>query len=149
MGIKCFTRRRTLFLIIIFAIFTFIVLNRYLSQPNTTPLPSNQIPSSENQIISISNFSETLNSTPILITENEPSIEKHETQIQKDLTSFRPQLLYPYDLSDFTEITSAKPIYDQPLPFRLPFFGFSYHYVWVKLLSHKNINSAIIFIFRN
>lgn len=54
-------------------------------------------------------------------------------QIVGDLTAFRQQLMYPYNLSDFTEITSAKPIHDQPLPFRLPFFGFSYHYIWVNI----------------
>jgi hypothetical protein len=144
MGIKCFTRRRTLFLIIISAIFTVIVLNRYLSKPNTTPLASNQIQSSEDQIFEIINFSETLNSTPIFITENKPSIEKHETQIHKDLKSFRQQLMYPYNLNDFTEITSAKPIHDQPLPFRLPFFGFSYHYVWVKFLFYFKFSIHII-----
>jgi hypothetical protein len=60
-------------------------------------------------------------------------------QVLGDLTSFRQELMYPYNLSDFSEITSAKPIHDQPLPFRLPFFGFSYNYVWVKLFSDKNI----------
>jgi hypothetical protein len=135
MGIRCF-KRRTLFLIIIFEIShsSFWI---YLSKSNTNPLPSNQIPSSENQIFKISNFSETLNSTPIFITENEPSIEKHETQIHKELKSSRQELMYPYNLNDFTEITSAKPIHDQPLPFRLPLFGFSYSYVWVKLFCDK------------
>jgi hypothetical protein len=146
MGIKCCTSRRTLFLIIIFAIFTVIVLNRYLSKPNTTPLASNQIQSSEDQILSISNFSETLNSTPIFITENEPSIEKHETQIHKDLKSFRQDLMYPYNLNDFTEITSYKPFHDKPLPFRLPFFGFSYRYVCVKLFSHKDIKCHYFYL---
>jgi hypothetical protein len=76
----------------------------------------------------------TLFSAPVFIPGNARPIQNPNPgpQVLGDMTAFRQQLMYPYNLSDFSEITSAKPIHDQPLPFRLPFFGFSYHYVWVK-----------------
>jgi hypothetical protein len=83
-------------------------------------------------------------SAPAFIPGNARPIQNVGPQILGDLTSFRQELMYPYNLSDFTEITSAKPIHDQPLPFRLPFFGFSYHYVWVKFLSYFKFSIHII-----
>ena len=59
-----------------------------------------------------------------------PLYPPNQPQIAGDLNQFRTELMYPY-LNDFVEITSSKPIHDQPLPFRLPFFGFYYHYAWV------------------
>ena len=52
--------------------------------------------------------------------------------------------MYPYNLSDFTEITSAKPMHDQPLPFRLPFFGFSYNYVWIQRDGYIAFNKGLL-----
>lgn len=46
-------------------------------------------------------------------------------------------LFYPYDRSDYrNEINSMKQFHDQPLPFRLPFFGFAFHYIWVTTKSN-------------
>ena len=69
-----------------------------------------------------------------------PLYQPNQPQIAGDLNRFRTELMYPY-LNDSVEITSSKPIHDQPLPFRLPFFGFSYHYVWVCILQ-KYFNST-------
>jgi len=45
-------------------------------------------------------------------------------------------LLYPYDENDYLEvINSMKPMHDQPLTFRLPYYGFAYHYIWVSELN--------------
>ncbi len=42
------------------------------------------------------------------------------------------KLFYPYDESDYMKgINSMKQFHDQPLPFRLPFFGFAFNYIWV------------------
>ena len=41
-------------------------------------------------------------------------------------------LMYPYDESDHLyNVNSMKQFHDQPLPFRLPFSGFAYNYIWV------------------
>ena len=69
-----------------------------------------------------------------------PLYPLNQPQIADDLNQFRTELMYPY-LNDYLEITSSKPMHDQPLPFRLPFFGFYYHYAWVCLLQ-KNFNST-------
>lgn len=43
-----------------------------------------------------------------------------------------PALMYPYDDNDLLNtVNSMKQFHDQPLQFRLPFFGFAYHYIWV------------------
>lgn len=52
-------------------------------------------------------------------------------------------LMYPYDRSDLTEISSGKPIHDQPLQFRLPFFGFSYEYIWIQRDGYITFNKGL------
>lgn len=43
-------------------------------------------------------------------------------------------LLYPFDEHDYmSNINSLKQFHDQPLPFRLPFSGFAYNYIWVSI----------------
>lgn len=49
----------------------------------------------------------------------------------------RRNLMYPYDKSDFLSLTSTKSFHDQPLPFRLPFSGFAFNYIWVRLSLEK------------
>lgn len=52
-------------------------------------------------------------------------------------------LFYPYDSSHYLkEINSMKQFHDQPLPFRIPYFGFAFHYIWVKF--HQIMNALII-----
>ncbi|CAG2181770.1 unnamed protein product, partial [Oppiella nova] len=60
------------------------------------------------------------------------------------MIQFRQELMYPYNLSDLTKITSAKPLHDQPLPFRLPFFGFWYHYIWVQRDGYLAFNKGLL-----
>jgi hypothetical protein len=122
------TRRTTLSLLI----FTFIVLLSPFSRaqdnlPNSNP---NSPPRS--------------GKAPVFIPGNARPIQNLGPQILGDLTSFRQELMYPYNLSDFTEITSAKPIHDQPLPFRLPFFGFSYHYIWIQRDGYLAFNRGLL-----
>lgn len=64
-------------------------------------------------------------------------MEQNGPMTMGDLRRFRTELMYPYDLSDFTEITSSKSFHDQPLQFQMPFFGFRYTYVWVFLIDWK------------
>lgn len=64
--------------------------------------------------------------------------------ITGELLESRRQLMYPYNLSDFTEITSSKPIHDQPLPFRLPFFGFDYRYAWIQRDGYIAFNKGLL-----
>ena len=46
----------------------------------------------------------------------------------------RANLMYPFREQDhLTNINSMKQFHDQPLPFRLPFSGFQFHYIWVSL----------------
>ena len=48
----------------------------------------------------------------------------------------RVNLMYPFEEKDqLTNINSMKQFHDQPLPFRLPFSGFQYHYIWVSAIS--------------
>ncbi|KAF7495260.1 Protein mesh [Sarcoptes scabiei] len=63
---------------------------------------------------------------------NKRPMEQNGPMTMGDLRRFRTELMYPYDLSDFTEITSSKSFHDQPLQFQMPFFGFRYTYVWIQ-----------------
>lgn len=56
----------------------------------------------------------------------------------------RRELMYPYNLSDFTDITSGKPIHDQALPFRLPFFGFEFTYVYIQKDGYLAFNKGLL-----
>ena len=44
----------------------------------------------------------------------------------------RTELMYPYSAVDALDITQTKPIHDQSLPFRLPFFGFEFNYIYIQ-----------------
>ena len=57
-------------------------------------------------------------------------------------------VLYPFYKEDYMkEINSMKQMHDQPLPFRLPFFGFAYHYIWVSIYqAASNSNKIRCFI---
>ena len=59
------------------------------------------------------------------------------------LASDRLSLMYPYDLGDLTDISSGKPIHDQPLRFRLPFFGFSFDYIWIQRDGYITFNKGM------
>lgn len=60
-----------------------------------------------------------------------------------ELTSDRASLMYPYNGQDLTDISSGKPIHDQPLQFRLPFFGFSYEYIWIQRDGYITFNKGM------
>lgn len=55
----------------------------------------------------------------------------------------RQNLMYPYIIQDVTDISSGKPIHDQPLQFRLPFFGFSYEYIWIQRDGYVSFNKGM------
>jgi hypothetical protein len=56
--------------------------------------------------------------------------------INTNAGSDSPPLMYPYDENDYlTSINSMKQMHDQPLPFRLPFSGFAFNYIWVKIIE--------------
>ena len=57
---------------------------------------------------------------------------------------YRRQLMYDYNLTDFTDLTSSKPIHDQPLPFRLPFFGFDFNYVYIQRDGYLAFNKGLL-----
>lgn len=59
------------------------------------------------------------------------------------LASDRQTLIYPYNFVDLTDISSGKPIHDQPLQFRLPFFGFSYEYIWIQRDGYITFNKGM------
>nr|XP_046915265.1 protein mesh-like isoform X1 [Dermatophagoides farinae] len=64
---------------------------------------------------------------PAFVTFNDESATKYQYRMSGD-----PRLMYPYTTDDYVrEINSMKQFHDQPLPFRLPFFGFAYHYIWI------------------
>ena len=52
--------------------------------------------------------------------------------------------MYDYNLTDFTSITQSKPIHDQPLPFRLPFFGFAFTYVYIQKDGYLGFNKGLL-----
>ncbi|CAG2181034.1 unnamed protein product, partial [Oppiella nova] len=60
------------------------------------------------------------------------------------MIQFRQELMYPYNLSDIADITSAKPLHDQPLPFRLPFFGFWNYYIWIQRDGYLAFNKGLL-----
>lgn len=60
-----------------------------------------------------------------------------------ELASDRASLMYPYSSQDLTDISSGKPIHDQPLQFRLPFFGFSYEYIWIQRDGYITFNKGM------
>ncbi|CAG2116675.1 unnamed protein product, partial [Medioppia subpectinata] len=54
------------------------------------------------------------------------------------------QLMYPYEQEDYlTSINSMKQMHDQPLPFRLPFSGFAFNYVWVHKDGYVTFNKGL------
>lgn len=58
----------------------------------------------------------------------------HSPTSMKDhaIDDSRANLMYPFEEKDhLTTINSMKQFHDQPLPFRLPFSGFQFHYIWV------------------
>lgn len=59
------------------------------------------------------------------------------------LMSERQSLMYPYENQDLTDISSGKPIHDQPLQFRLPFFGFSFEYIWIQRDGYITFNKGM------
>lgn len=59
------------------------------------------------------------------------------------LSMERASLLYPHNGQDLTDISSGKPIHDQPLSFRLPFFGFSYEYIWIQRDGYITFNKGM------
>uniref|UniRef100_A0A6G1S5F6 Extracellular domains-containing protein CG31004 n=1 Tax=Aceria tosichella TaxID=561515 RepID=A0A6G1S5F6_9ACAR len=59
------------------------------------------------------------------------------------LATERQTLMYPYNHMDLTDISSGKPIHDQPLQFRLPFFGFSYEYIWLQRDGYITFNKGM------
>lgn len=59
------------------------------------------------------------------------------------LTNDRANLMYPITPADLTDISSGKPIHDQPLKFRLPFFGFSYEYIWIQRDGYITFNKGM------
>lgn len=59
------------------------------------------------------------------------------------LAQERSTLMYPYSTYDLTDISSGKPIDDRPLQFRLPFFGFSYEYIWVQRDGYLSFNKGM------
>ncbi|UXI15282.1 Extracellular domains-containing protein [Sarcoptes scabiei] len=55
-----------------------------------------------------------------------------------------PRSMYPYNDYDFLrEINSMKQFHDQPLQFRLPFFGFAYHYIWIHKDGYVSFNRGL------
>ncbi|CAG2177120.1 unnamed protein product, partial [Oppiella nova] len=81
---------------------------------------------------------------PIFIPGNARPVPPVGPQILGDMIQFRQELMYPYNLSDLTKITSDKPLHDQPLPFRLPFFGFWYHYIWIQRDGYLAFNKGLL-----
>ncbi|CAG2164910.1 unnamed protein product [Oppiella nova] len=54
------------------------------------------------------------------------------------------QLMYPYETEDYCHgINSMKQMHDQPLPFRLPFSGFAFNYVWVHKDGYVTFNKGL------
>lgn len=53
-------------------------------------------------------------------------------------------LMFPYNEGDYMHsINSMKQFHDQPLPFRLPFFGFAYHYIWIHKDGYVSFNRGL------
>lgn len=64
--------------------------------------------------------------------------------ITDELLSARERLMYHYNMTDFTSITQSKPIHDQPLPFRLPFFGFAFTYAYIQKDGYLGFNKGLL-----
>lgn len=53
-------------------------------------------------------------------------------------------LFYPFDENDYLKsVNSMKQFHDQPLHFRLPFFGFAFHYIWVHKDGYVSFNRGL------
>ncbi|KAJ6218930.1 hypothetical protein RDWZM_004742 [Blomia tropicalis] len=51
---------------------------------------------------------------------------------------------YPFDERDYLNtVNSMKQFHDQPLHFRLPFFGFAYHYIWIHKDGYVSFNRGL------
>ncbi|RWS17902.1 mesh-like CUB and sushi domain-containing protein, partial [Dinothrombium tinctorium] len=69
---------------------------------------------------------------------------RFEPVITDDLIRMRRELMYPYNSSDFLQITSSRPIHDQPLPFLLRFFGFEYQYAYIQRDGYIGFNKGLL-----
>lgn len=72
------------------------------------------------------------------------SSHSYEPLLTDELLQARGRLMYHYNLTDFTSITQSKPIHDQPLPFRLPFFGFAFTYVYIQKDGYLGFNKGLL-----
>ena len=64
----------------------------------------------------------------------QPNVPSNQNQPHMVSDDPRANLMYPFEEKDhLTSINSMKQFHDQPLPFRLPFSGFQFHYIWVSL----------------
>lgn len=52
--------------------------------------------------------------------------------------------MYSYNLTYILDISQNKPIHDQPLPFRLPFFGFEFNYAYILKDGHLGFNKGLL-----
>ncbi|XP_076359572.1 sushi domain containing 2 mesh [Tachypleus tridentatus] len=59
-----------------------------------------------------------------------------------ELEILRKQLMYPYDTLDFKDITAGKSYIDIGLKFRLPYFGFAYHYIMIHKDGYAAFNTG-------
>lgn len=59
------------------------------------------------------------------------------------LMNERQNLMYPHTSDDLTEISSGRSMHDQALSFRLPFFGFSFEYIWVQRDGYISFNKGM------
>ncbi|XP_074605108.1 sushi domain containing 2 mesh isoform X2 [Brevipalpus obovatus] len=64
--------------------------------------------------------------------------------ITGELLEARRQLMYHYNLTYILDISQNKPIHDQPLPFRLPFFGFEFNYAYILRDGHLGFNKGLL-----
>ena len=64
--------------------------------------------------------------------------------ITGELLETRRQLMYHYNLTYILDISQNKPIHDQPLPFRLPFFGFEFNYAYILRDGHLGFNKGLL-----
>lgn len=54
-------------------------------------------------------------------------------------------LMYPFDETHFlANVNSMKQFHDQPLPFRLPFSGFAYNYIWIHKDGYVSFNKGLM-----
>lgn len=69
---------------------------------------------------------------------------RYEPVLTDELIAARERLMYHYNLTYFTSITQSKPIHDQPLPFRLPFFGFAFTYAYIQKDGYLGFNKGLL-----